>query len=256
MRLYYKEYGAGHPLIVLHGLLGAGGNWHTISSRWLGQQFTVYAIDLRNHGRSPHSEEFSYEAMVGDLLAFMDEHGLSSAHVLGHSMGGKVAMLFALTHPERVDHLVVADMAPRAYAPSHNDIFDALRSTDPNQYGSRQEIDQAIAQKIVDPGVRQFLLKNLSHDRERGTYAWQMNLEGIYRNYHRLNEAIDAEHPFEGPALFIRGEKSDYIRDEDVPGIKWLFPEAEFVTIPNAGHWVHAEAPQAFAEAVLAFLTR
>jgi esterase len=256
MQLHYKSYGAGHPLIVLHGLLGGGGNWHTISSRWFSKHFTVYAVDQRNHGRSPHSHEFSYEAMVEDLRAFMDEHSLASAHVLGHSMGGKTAMYFALAHPDRVDRLVVADMAPRAYPPTHNDILDALRSTDPGQYENRQDIDEAIAQKIPSAGVRQFLLKNLAHDSERGTYAWQMNLEGIYRNYDQLNEPVEAEGHFEKPALFIRGERSDYIRDEDVPGIKWLFPEAEIVTIPNAGHWLHADAPQAFAEAVLEFLTK
>ncbi len=256
MQLYYRTYGEGHPLIVLHGLLGSGGNWHTISSRWFGQHFKVYAVDLRNHGRSPHSDEFSYEVMVEDLRDFMDEHGLASAHVLGHSMGGKTAMLFALTYPDRVDRLVVADMAPRAYPPTHNDIFDALRSIDTSQYGSRRDIEDAIARKITAPEVRQFLMKNLSHDRERGKYVWQMNLEGLYRNYDRLSEPIEAENPFEGPTLFIRGERSNYIRDEDIPGIKWLFPEAEIITIPHAGHWVHADAPQAFAELVLEFLTK
>lgn len=255
MKLYFRSYGSGHPLIILHGLLGSGGNWHTLSSRWFGQHFTVYAVDQRNHGRSPHSPEFDYEAMVADLVEFMKDQGLASAHVLGHSMGGKTAMHLALAHPERVDRLVVADMAPRAYPPSHDMIFDALHSIDPAKYGSRQEIDRALAQKIRDTGTRQFLLKNLAHDPASGGYTWQMDLEAIYNGYDRLNEPIASDHTFDKPALFIRGERSDYVRDEDISGIKWLFPEAEVVTIPDAGHWVHADAPEPFAKAVLAFLT-
>ncbi|HET6567594.1 MAG TPA: alpha/beta fold hydrolase [Rhodothermales bacterium] len=255
MKLYFRSYGSGHPLIVLHGLLGSGGNWHTLSSRWFGQHFAVYAVDQRNHGRSPHSPESDYEAMVSDLLEFMGDHGLASAHVLGHSMGGKTAMHLALSHPERVDRLVVADMAPRAYPPSHDVIFDALQSIDLSKYGSRQEIERTLAQKIPDVGTRQFLMKNLTHEAESGGYAWQLNLEAIYNGYDRLNEPVTSDKTFDKPALFIRGERSDYVRDSDIPGIKWLFPEAEFVTIPKAGHWVHADAPEAFASAVLQFLT-
>lgn len=255
MKLYFRSYGSGDPLIVLHGLLGSGGNWHTLSSRWFGQHFTVYAVDQRNHGRSPHSPEFSYELMVADLLEFMDEHGLASAHVLGHSMGGKTAMHFALSHPDRVDRLVVADMAPRAYPPDQDVIFDALRSIDLSTYGSRQEIDRTLGQKIRDTGTRQFLMKNLAHDAGSGVYTWQMNLEGIYNGYDRLNEPVTSDMTFDKPTLFVRGERSNYVRDEDIPAIRWLFPEAEVVTIPDAGHWVHAEAPEAFAGAVLTFLT-
>ncbi|RMF55146.1 MAG: alpha/beta fold hydrolase [Bacteroidetes bacterium] len=255
MDLFYKDYGAGPPLLILHGLLGAGGNWHTLSSRVFGEHFHVYAIDQRNHGRSPHDPVHDYPSMAADLAGFMDRHGLDRAHVLGHSMGGKTAMQFALTHPERVDRLVVVDIAPKAYPPWQIDILDALRSLDLSAYRSRAEIDVALARRVPSLPIRQFLLKNLRPD-GRGGYTWLPNLEALYRNYDKINAPIEAEAPFEGPTLFVRGAQSPYIEDGDLPAIRRLFPRAELVTIPGAGHWVHAEAPEAFAEAVLSFLRR
>ena len=253
MRLAYKRYGAGPSLIILHGLLGAGGNWHTLSSKVFGQHAEVFTVDQRNHGRSPHSDVFDYPSMVADLETFMDDHGLPSATMLGHSMGGKTAMHMALTHPERVDGLIVVDMAPRDYLPRHTDLFDALRALDLTAYPSRRAIDAALAERIASYPVRQFLLKNLIYDGARG-FTWKMNLDGIFRNYDRINTVLDPRLTFDGPTLFIRGEASDYITDTDVPAIRMQFPQAKLVTIAEAGHWVHADAPQAFAEAVVAFL--
>ena len=219
----------------------------------MAERFRVFALDQRNHGRSPHDNDVGYEAMADDLDGFMERHGLASAHVLGHSMGGKTAMHFALTRPEKVDRLVIADMAPRAYPPHHAELFEALRALDLDAHTSRQEIDGALARRISSTPVRQFLLKNLQYDADRG-YRWQMNLEGLYANYDQLNRAVEAPRPFEKPALFVRGGTSDYVTDEDEVEIRKLFPNADVVTIPEAGHWVHAEAPQAFADVVLEFL--
>ncbi|MFQ5568487.1 MAG: alpha/beta fold hydrolase [Rhodothermales bacterium] len=253
VHLAYKRYGTGRPLIILHGLLGAGGNWHTLSNKAFGPHFEVFAVDQRNHGRSPHSEVFDYPAMVDDLAAFMHEHHLASTHLLGHSMGGKTAIHFALTHPERVEALIVVDMAPRAYPPRHRDIFDALRALDLRAYPSRRAIDAALAERIPSYPVRQLLLKNLAYDGENG-YTWRINLDAIYRNYDRVNTALEPGRSFDGPTLFIRGGDSDYVTDADVPLLTAWFPKAEVVTIAGAGHWVHADQPQAFAETVLAFL--
>jgi esterase len=254
MELYYKQHGEGPPLIILHGLLGASGNWHTLSSSVFGQHFTVYAVDQRNHGRSPHSDAFDYPSMVGDLEAFMDARGLDAAHVLGHSMGGKTAMHFALTHPDRVDRLVVVDIAPKPYPARHAVIFDALRSLDLAAYDARSAIDEALAERIASAPIRQFLLKNLSYDSDTSRYGWQMNLEGIYRGYDRINEGIAPGRTFDGPTLFVRGGASDYVEDGDAALIQQLFPRAEIVSVAGAGHWVHAEAPDAFARVVLDFL--
>lgn len=257
MDLYYKEYGAGPPLLILHGLLGAGGNWHTLSSKVFGEAFHVFAVDQRNHGRSPHHDVHDYPSMAADLKEFMDAHDLATARLLGHSMGGKTAMHFALAYPHRVEKLIVVDMAPRAYPPRHDELIDALRALDLPTYGTRQEIDEALAARVPNFGVRQFLLKNLAYDKEGGGYTWQMNLNAIHAAYADVNRGLEAffeEETFEGPVLFVRGGKSDYVTDEDAEEARRWFPHAETVTIPGAGHWVHAEAPDAFAEAVMDFL--
>ncbi len=253
MDLYFREYGEGPPLIVLHGLLGASGNWHTLSSRAFGAAFRVYTLDQRNHGRSPHSPIFDYPTMADDIIRFMDRHAIDTAHVLGHSMGGKTAMHLALLHTARVDSLVVADIAPKTYPRRHEVIFEALRATNPAHFRSRAEIDQALAAYVASQSVRQFLMKNLSPDGP-GQYRWKINLDGIYQNYDRINVGMEADGLYEGPSLFIRGGASDYVAEEDLEIIRSYFPEADLVTLPGAGHWLHAEAPDAFAQHVLAFL--
>lgn len=256
MQLHYREYGeTGPALVILHGLLGAGGNWHTLASRSLSDSFHVYAVDLRNHGRSPHSDQFDLPTMAEDVRAFLQQTGRSSAHVLGHSMGGKVAMLLALENPEAVDRLVVVDIAPKAYRPHHTEILDALKSLDPAQYEGRSEIDRSLSERIASAPVRQFLLKNLTLDKHTGRYRWQANIPGIDRNYDAINVAIESESTFDGPVLFVRGGTSRYVKDEDHEQILKLFPNARIQTIEGAGHWVHADAPQQFAEMVLDFLT-
>ncbi|HZQ46383.1 MAG TPA: alpha/beta fold hydrolase, partial [Verrucomicrobiae bacterium] len=235
MRLNFQSYGAGFPVIILHGLFGSLDNWQTISRR-LGDHFHVFALDQRNHGRSPHSDVFNYEVMAGDLREFMQAHGLSHAHLLGHSLGGKTAMEFALRHPELVGKLIVVDMAPKAYPPWHVPIFKALLSLDLSAFHHRQEIVDALAPSIPALATRQFLLKNLTHD-ESGALRWKLNLPAICKNHDQLEQGLEIGRQFTGPVLFIKGGRSEYIEDEDQPSITRLFPRAEIITIPESGHW-------------------
>jgi esterase len=254
MELSYKHYGSeGHPLIIVHGLLGAGGNWHTLASRVFSTRFSVFTVDLRNHGRSPHADRFDYPAMVEDLLGFMDAHDIESAHLLGHSMGGKVVMHFALDHPGKTSRVLVADVSPRTYEDRHSEILEALQDVEPSQYGSRQEIDEALGKQILSAPVRQFLMKNLVL--ENGTYRWQINLDALISNYPKIIEGLEEDdRQFPGPVLFVAGGRSNYVGEADLPLIRRLFPAAEMKTIPGAGHWLHAEAPEEFAGHVMDFL--
>lgn len=252
VKLNYKEMGEGEPLLILHGLLGALDNWQTVG-RQLSEQWRVFLIDQRNHGKSPHTESMDYEVMADDLLAFMDEHGLQKANILGHSMGGKAAMQFALEHSGRVDKLIVADIGPRQYPHTHDQIFKALFALNPAKLESRGEAEDKLRFYIHEPPVLLFLLKNL--DRQKQGFAWKMNLDVIYKCYDNLLEEITSSQPFEGEALFIRGELSRYIRDADLPDIEKLFPHYQLVTLADVGHWVHAEAPEEFLKAAQDFLT-
>jgi pimeloyl-ACP methyl ester carboxylesterase len=253
MDLFFNQYGeAGPPLIILHGLLGANGNWHTLSRTAFQDVARVYAVDQRNHGRSPHADRIDYPSMAADTNDFVEQHDLGRAHLLGHSMGGKTAMQTALTYPSVVDRLIVVDMAPRAYAPRHTDLLDALARIDPSAYDDRDAVDAALAEDVPSWPIRQFLLKNLDYDGTR--YRWMPNLDAIRRHYDAINAAVTDDSSFDGPALFVRGAESDYVSDDDVPGIRRRFPNAELVTIEGAGHWVHADAPDALAEVVTDFL--
>ncbi len=257
MKLHYQHYGqeksaGAPPLLILHGLLGASGNWHTLSRSVFGERFAVYAIDQRNHGRSPHAGAFDYPTLADDVRDFLDQHEIEQAHLLGHSMGGKTAMQMALAYPERTQTLIVADIAPKAYPPHHLPLLEALAALDPSAYESREAIDEALAEEVPSRPVRQFLLKNLAY--EDGRYAWQMNLPAIREGYDAISSAIEAGGCFGSPTLFLRGEESDYVAEEDLGAIRKLFPEAKLETIKGAGHWLHADQPDAFGEAVMAFL--
>jgi pimeloyl-ACP methyl ester carboxylesterase len=254
MELFYNKYGQdGPPLVILHGLLGANGNWHTLSRTQFQKMATVYAVDQRNHGRSPHTERIDYPSMAADVRDFVEQHDLESVTLLGHSMGGKTAMQTALSYPERVDRLIVVDMAPKAYPPTHDDLLDALARIDPTEYEDRDAIDAALEEDVSSWAIRQFLLKNLKYDGEK--YEWTMNLEAIRAHYDEIIDDIPADRSYEGPTLFIRGETSDYVEDEDRAAIRKRFPSAELVTVEGAGHWVHADAPEAFADVVIDFLS-
>jgi pimeloyl-ACP methyl ester carboxylesterase len=215
----------------------------------------VLSVDQRNHGDSPHSDEFSFQTMAEDLRELMDDRGLARASLLGHSMGGKTAMEFALRYPNAVDGLVVIDIAPRAYPPGHDAILDAMTSLDLSAYASRSAIEKALEPLISDLRVRQFVLTNLRRVGE-GRYDWKLNLKGLRSNYAEVIKAQNSEIPFRGPTLFIRGGNSNYIRPEDVASLLRLFPAATIDTVPGAGHWVHADAPAELLRLVGDFLSK
>ena len=257
MQLYFKELGQGDgaPLVMLHGLFGSSDNWFNVAPR-LGCK--CYALDLRNHGHSPHSEEMDYALMAGDVAEFLDAQKLEAANVLGHSMGGKVAMQLALTYPARVRKLVIVDMAPRPYSPEHQPIFEVLLALDLKQFHSRREIEDALAPGIPDLTLRRFLLKNLAHEpQDARAFKWRIPLPVIFTNYPKLCEPINPQgRRFERPALFLHGGQSPYVSEADVPQIRKLFPQAVIETIPQARHWVHAEAPDDFVRYVSEFLKK
>lgn len=252
MKLHFREFGEGPPLVVLHGLLGSLDNWQPLARRFAGQ-FRVFAVDLRNHGQSPHHDDVSYEAMAADLDEFMRAHDLPQAHLLGHSMGGKVAMQFALRHPDRVGKLVVVDVSPRAYPPRHKRTLAALLALDLHAFQHREQLDAELAKSVEDIEVRQFLLKNVGRQ-AHGGFRWKSNIRGLWENYERLTMAVTGEKPCLRPALFLRGEKSDFVPEADQSLILGLFPGAEFCTIAGAGHWTHADQPEAVGAAVMTFL--
>ncbi len=253
MQLNHKSYGEGYPLVILHGLFGSLDNWQTLARKWA-DHYRVILLDLRNHGRSPHTDEMTYPLMAHDVAEFLEGEGIDECHLLGHSMGGKVAMQTALTYPALIDKLVIVDMAPRQYGRGHDDVFAALHALDPTTLDDRRDADAAMAPHLDDKGVRQFLLKNLARDDAEG-FRWRMNLEVLDRDYDNLVAPVGTlGQTYPGPALFIRGGKSGYIKDEDWDGILKHFPAAKLATVKGAGHWVHAERPKELFELVGAFL--
>ena len=251
MNLHFKEFGQGRAVVLLHGLFGSADNWHPIAVR-LAESFHVFAVDHRNHGQSPHSAEMDYPVMAADVDRFFAARGLESAMVIGHSMGGKTAMQLALHFPQRVEKLVVADMAPRAYAAAHDEIFAALLALELPKFQNRVQIEEALAPDIPNAVLRRFLLKNLGRD-SNGGYFWKIGLRDIAENYWRLREPVVGDAPFAKPTLFIRGGKSKYVRPEDEPLIREWFPASQIQTIEEAGHWIHADAPEEFLRLVLDF---
>jgi pimeloyl-ACP methyl ester carboxylesterase len=252
LELNYKSFGQGDPIIILHGLFGTSDNWQTIGKK-LAEHYTVYLVDQRNHGRSPHHDQMTYVDMAEDLHHFMESHWIFKAHIIGHSMGGKTAMQFAWMYPDMVDKLIVVDIAPKRYPGGHEEIFKALQKLDLKQIDSRGEAEGALKADIKDLGIRQFLLKNLSRSKSGG-YRWKMNLEALWNHYQDILGQPPHKGDFEGPTLFIRGGKSRYIQAEDEPLIEKEFPAAKIVTVEKAGHWVHAEAPKELLQQVNGFL--
>jgi esterase len=251
--LYSKIEGSGKPLLILHGFLGMSDNWKTLGVQFASEGFEVHILDLRNHGRSFQSEEFSYELMVQDIVQYCQEHHLEKINVIGHSMGGKTAMLLAARYPELVDKLIVADIGPKYYAPHHQDILAGLNAVDFSQKPSRNEVEATLSHYIPDFGTRQFLLKNL-YWLEPGQLAFRFNLSVFNKKITEIGVALPADLVFEKPTFFIRGGNSNYILDEDIAAIKEQFPNASIETIPNVGHWLHAENPALFYQLSLSYL--
>jgi pimeloyl-ACP methyl ester carboxylesterase len=250
--LHSRIIGEGKPLLILHGYFGNGDNWKSIANK-LKDSFQVHLIDQRNHGRSFHSDEFYYELMVEDLYNYIVHHQLEKVDLLGHSMGGKTVMLFAVEHSDLVDKLVVADISPKMYPPHHHDILEALDSIDFAVQTSRTLIDEKLAELIPENGVRQFLLKSV-YWKEKGQLDFRFNLESLTENNEEVGVALPSFTVFEGETLFLKGENSGYISTDEEPIINAHFPNAEILTIKNAGHWLHAENPSDFLKVVEGFL--
>lgn len=251
--LYSKIEGEGKPFLILHGFLGMSDNWKTLGSEFAAQGFQVHMLDLRNHGRSFHTSEFTYEAMANDVLEYCQQHDLTNIVLLGHSMGGKVAMLFACLYPEMVQKLIVADIGPKYYAPHHQTILQGLSAVDFSKKPSRSEVDEIVSKYVTDFGTRQFLLKSL-YWKEQGQLAFRFNLVVFNEKVTNIGAALNENFHFEKSTLFLRGSKSNYILDNDFDLIKKHFPLANIETISNAGHWLHAENPADFYNSVIKFI--
>jgi esterase len=248
--LSYKSQGsAGPPVVILHGLLGSSSNWRSIARR-LAERHRVFALDLRNHGQSPHADDMSYRAMAGDVRAFLDTHDFDAATVIGHSMGGKTAMRLALDAPHRVERLVVVDIAPTLSEHDHLPWLRAMASLDMRRVSRRADAENMLEAAVPDAAMRRFLLQNLAGT--AGGFAWRINLEAIENNLPALLDfPVDADlRPFTGSTLFVRGAQSDYLSPKHETVIRALFPHARMVTIEGAGHWVHAEQPARFLAAL------
>jgi len=254
MKLFYRHFGEGQPLIILHGIFGISDNWVTLGKR-LAAKFSVYIPDLRNHGQSPHSPTFNYMAMADDLNEFIEEHELKKPMIIGHSMGGKVAMTFALEHPEMVEKLVVVDISLRKYPGRnvHFDMISAMMSVNFEAVSTREEVEMLLENSIPNKRIRLFVMKNL-YRKTRHTFDWRLNLPAISANMDYIFEGIESNGQFAGPALFIKGGKSDYIIDDDLPQIKKNFPASIVQIIPGASHWVHADAPDELCRLFSLFL--
>lgn len=253
MLLNYKSFGEGEPLLILHGFLGSLDNWQSIA-KTLSAQFNVITLDVRNHGKSFHLPIHDYSAMMEDIVFLLDHLRFEKVHIIGHSMGGKLAMLFALAHKERVNKLIIVDIAPKVYKPGHEDILHALSSLDLTNLKTRQEASDQLSEYLNDPGVVLFLLKNLERSVD-GHFNWKMNFPVLSSQYENILSFSGQGH-FDNPTLFLRGSESDYILDEDLPTIQSYFPKSDCVTISHAGHWLHAENPKDFIAEAFHFLNK
>ncbi len=256
MQLHYQSVGQGLPLILLHGLFGSADNFSAIA-KYFSQTHQVISVDLRNHGRSPHSTSQLYSDMVEDIAELCDALNLGTTHLLGHSLGGKVAMQFAAQFPERVNQLIIVDMAMRTYPDEHTHLIDAMMAVDLSAMRTRSKIDQVLSSTIDNTMLRQFLLMNLVKkdpvNGEDNRLVWRINLAALKANYSGMQQAVCSSTRYDKPCLFIHGERSGYVRDDDIEDIKVHFTKAQFASLPT-DHWVHAEQPQAFIKVVREFL--
>ena len=253
MNLNFRVLGEGEPVVVLHGVFGSSDNWQTVGKA-LSEGFAIYLVDLRNHGLSPHNDEMNYPVMARDIMDLINNNKLGSAHVVGHSMGGKVAMELATSFPQIIRSLVVVDIAPKYYPPHHQEILDSFKTLDLKSLKSRKDADDALSSKISNPGVRQFILKNLGRN-DDGGFEWKLNYQAIEKNIELIGKGLDDGKKYGGKTLFINGSNSDYITDSDHELILSHFPKAEFETIDGAGHWVHAEKPSEITSILTEFLS-
>lgn len=252
--LHSTILGEGQPLLILHGYFGMSDNWKTLGTKF-SENYQVHLIDQRNHGRSFWSDSFNYELMAQDIENYIKHHNLKEVILLGHSMGGKTAMLFSVTQPKKVVKLIVADIAPKYYQPHHNQILKALNSIDFKVHDTRKKIDEKLSLYIKEIGIRQFLLKN-AYWKEKEKLDFRFNLKSLTQNNSEVGKALPVASKYEKPTLFLKGEKSEYITEPDYPLIKKHFTNAKIITIKNAGHWLHAENSQQFYTETINFLQK
>lgn len=253
MTLNFKRLGAGEPVILIHGLFGNLDNLGRLA-RHLSEDFEVFSIDLPNHGLSPHIESMDYSLLSQTIYEFVTSHKLTNVHIIGHSMGGKVAMQFAVDHPDLIKSLVVADIAPITYTDRHSNVFAALNAIDLSTLTSRAQATDIVVKHNVDTGTAQFLLKNLAKNDDG--FFWRCNLHNLQQNYPAIISGLSGERNFDGPTLFIKGEKSDYIKTEHRSAIMQYFPKANAKIIQGTGHWLHAEKPASFNKIVADFIMK
>jgi pimeloyl-ACP methyl ester carboxylesterase len=252
LTLNYRSWGNGPPLVILHGLFGSAINWERIGKA-LSQRWSVFVLDLRNHGDSPHSTDFGYEVLIEDLRRFLEVRGIKTTNLLGHSLGGKIAMAFAHRYPARVDALIIVDIAPKPYPSGHRRMLQALIEFDLNPVDSLQDAVERLKPVIPSLAIRHFLVKNLVRGKDGG-YGWKINLSAIHRHYGELSKGPRLTHRFQKPTLFVRGEASEFIIDEDAERIGRFFPNFKIVTIAQAGHWLHVDAPEETSQVIIDFL--
>jgi len=250
--LHSSIQGTGKPLIILHGYFGMSDNWKALGNKFA-ENFEVHLVDQRNHGRSFHSDDFDYELLVEDLHFYIESHNLSKVNLLGHSMGGKVAMLFTVTYPEMVDKLIVADISPKYYKPHHQEILEALNSVNFNIQNTRKKVEEILRIHIKEEGIVQFMLKNVFR-KTKEDLDYRFNLNSLTINNSEVGEALPSFTHFDGLTLFLKGENSNYITIEDESLIEAHFSNATIVTVKNAGHWLHAENPTQFYNEIVSFL--
>ncbi len=253
MELHSTILGEGKPLLILHGFLGMSDNWKTLGRQFSEAGYQVHLLDQRNHGRSPHSADFSYDLMARDLKEYCDQHGLENIVLLGHSMGGKTAMFTATDFPKLVEKLIVVDIAPKYYAPHHQKILAGLQAVDQAKLDSRSKADEVLGEYVREKSVRQFLLKNL-YWKEKGLLGLRLNIEVLSQAGETIGEELPVDRTYSGNTLFIRGGKSSYIETTDHARIAQQFPGSQIQSITGAGHWVHAEKRKEFYQAVMNFL--
>lgn len=267
MKLFYRVEGNGFPVVIVHGLYGSSDNWMTVAKK-LSPEYQVFSVDLRNHGHSPNSDVHDFESMKNDLAEIFDTRQIEKAIIMGHSMGGKTAMCFAADYPERVEKLIVVDIAPKDYFLLndesqyylHNSILRAMLEIDFSRIESRKQVESFLLERIDSSQIVQFLLKNVHRNKESHRYEWRLNVRVLYNNLDEIISGVNA-HWFDDripitnyPVLFIKGANSNYILPEDYASIRRIYPEAQIIEIPDAGHWLHAEQPQLFMDAIWKFI--